>query len=294
MADVKKRLDTNSPGLMFVDETCIDCDTCRQLAPANFVEAGEFSSVGQQPQNQQEMMQAFQALVACPVGSIGSTRPMKEILETAKASYPFELAEGVFYNGFNSAKSFGANSYFIQHSEGNWLIDSPRYVSSLVKAFQKMGGIRYIFLSHEDDVADAHRYAQAFGSTRIIHEADSGAQPGAEWLITGHEPVHVHPEFLLIPVPGHTAGSMILQYRGKFLFTGDHMWWDREEQRLGIPSVYVWNRQQLHRSTERLLEYSFEWVLPGHGDRYHLGSSAMKEEVHRLVASLASQEKIQV
>ena len=34
MANVKKRVRENVPGDFFVDSTCIDCDACRQIAPA--------------------------------------------------------------------------------------------------------------------------------------------------------------------------------------------------------------------------------------------------------------------
>ena len=36
MANPKKRVPENVPGDFFVDSTCIDCDTCRQIAPAVF------------------------------------------------------------------------------------------------------------------------------------------------------------------------------------------------------------------------------------------------------------------
>ena len=39
----------------------------------------------------------------------------------------------VYYCGFNSPKSFGGNSYFIEHPEGNWLVDSPKFLPQLVK-----------------------------------------------------------------------------------------------------------------------------------------------------------------
>src|SRR5439155_21008878 len=72
MANSKKRLPTNIVGNFFVDSTCIDCDTCRQLAPASFVESGDYSSVYRQPSSRKELLQAYQALLACPVGSIGA------------------------------------------------------------------------------------------------------------------------------------------------------------------------------------------------------------------------------
>ena len=38
MANPRKRVPENAPGDFFVDSTCIDCDTCRQIAPRVFGE----------------------------------------------------------------------------------------------------------------------------------------------------------------------------------------------------------------------------------------------------------------
>ena len=45
MANPAEAVPGNVPGPIFVDTTCIDCDTCRQLAPATFAEAAEYSFV---------------------------------------------------------------------------------------------------------------------------------------------------------------------------------------------------------------------------------------------------------
>src|SRR5437016_7880884 len=298
MANKNKRLANNVGDNFFVDSTCINCDTCRQLAPATFAENDDFSSVYRQPVGDAEVHAAYQALVACPVGSIGTLQGDKAQMQQAVASFPLALArEGarlgapgvggcdghIYYNGFNSEKSFGANSYFLRHPDGNWLIDSPRYVRHLVAAFERMGGIKYIFLTHEDDVADAGRYAAQFGATRIIHSADADAEPGAEWIIEGMDPVVVGPEFRIIPVPGHTQGSIALLYADCYLFTGDHMGWDRDINGLRLATVYVWNEEILRRSTARLLDHRFEWVLPGHADRICLPAARMKQELQRLL-----------
>jgi glyoxylase-like metal-dependent hydrolase (beta-lactamase superfamily II)/ferredoxin len=284
MANKSKRLANNVGDNFFVDSTCINCDTCRQLAPATFAENDDFSSVYRQPVGDAEVHAAYRALVACPVGSIGTLQGDKAQMQQAVVSFPLLLDTHIYYNGFNSEKSFGANSYFIQHLDGNWLIDSPRYVRQLVTAFERMGGIKYIFLTHEDDVADAGRYAAQFGATRIIHSADADAEPGAEWIIEGMDPVEVGPEFRIIPVPGHTQGSITLLYADRYLFTGDHMGWDRDVNGLRLATVYVWNEEILRRSTARLLDHRFEWVLPGHADRIHLPAARMKQELQRLLA----------
>ncbi|MCC6968161.1 MAG: MBL fold metallo-hydrolase [Nitrospira sp.] len=283
MADARKRLDANRAGNFYVDSTCIDCDACRQLAPASFEEVGEYSAVTHQPATEPEIRQAYRALLACPTGSIGAEHTNHTLLSAANADFPLPIEGNVYYCGFNSEKSFGANSFFVQHPDGNWLIDSPRYLKPLVDAFDRKGGLAQIFLTHEDDVADAARYARRFGARRIIHRADVHAMPDAEAIIEGSEPRSYGKDFRIIPVPGHTAGSLCLLYRDRFLFTGDHLWWDPEVRELASPRQLVWNAAALHRSIEQLMEYSFEWVLAGHGGRVHLPRSEMQAAVRDLV-----------
>jgi glyoxylase-like metal-dependent hydrolase (beta-lactamase superfamily II)/ferredoxin len=283
MANQNTRLKSNVAGNFYVDATCINCDACRQLAPGSFKEVGDYSAVVRQPQHAQEEVQAYQALLACPVGSIGTEHSHKALLQQAKDSFPLEVENEVSYCGFNSDKSFGANSFFVRHPDGNWLIDSPRYIKPLVEAFERLGGIAYIFLTHEDDVADADRYTQHFGAKRIIHRADVEAVPDAEWIIEGPDVIDVGPDFLIIPVPGHTAGSQALLYRNRFLFTGDHLWWEPTTQQLGSPRQLVWDHEALVHSIDRLRHYSFEWVLAGHGDRIRLPSHEMQRQLATLV-----------
>jgi glyoxylase-like metal-dependent hydrolase (beta-lactamase superfamily II) len=76
---------------------------------------------------------------------------------------------------------------------------------------------------------------------------------------------------------------MALLYDERVLFSGDHLWWDREATALGAPERLVWNEDRLLKSIARLLEYRFEWVLPGHGDRVHLPAAEMAVHVQRLV-----------
>lgn len=283
MANPKNRLVSNAAGNFYVDATCINCDTCRQLAPSSFEEFGEFSAVRRQPEGERQIHQAYQALLACPVGSIGTEQGDKGALQNAMASFPLLVEDRVFFCGFNAEASFGANSFFIEHPAGNWLIDSPRYIKHLVEAFEQRGGIASIFLTHKDDVADADQYAAHFGATRIIHCGDVEAMPDAERVIEGLDPVELAPGFLAIPVPGHTAGSMALLYHNRFLFTGDHLWWDAAEQRLGAPQRLVWRKRVLVDSIQKLQTYSFEWVLAGHGDRIKLTSEEMRRQLQALV-----------
>ncbi|MBY0449689.1 MAG: ferredoxin [Cyanobacteria bacterium] len=281
MANREKTVSENVSGAFFVDATCIDCGTCRHVAPKSFAEAAENSFVFHQPENDAEVTAALRALVSCPTGSIGTdTRVYKP--NTVMADFPLPLDEGLYYCGYTSASSYGASSYFLLHPEGNWLIDSPKWMPRLAERFEAMGGIRWIFLTHRDDVADAAAYAMHFGAKRMIHAADQRAMPDAEMILDITEPQQYSPAFKLIPVPGHSPGSWCLLYQNRYLFSGDHVWWEPNGKKLTNPNYIYWDRAKMLASNHALLSYQFEWILPGHGAPVHLDRETMQQAVQML------------
>ncbi len=282
MANFKKRVPENIPGDFFVDSTCIDCDACRQIAPSVFGEAAETSFVKAQPSGSTDRRQALQALLSCPTGSIGCVSG--DDVKSAMNDFPLAVEEPVYYCGYNSPDSYGGNSYFVRHAAGNWLIDSPKFVAPLVQRFEALGGVAHLFLTHRDDVADAERFAKHFGSRRIIHREELSSQPEAEVVLEGDGPWELAPDFLAIATPGHTKGHCVLLFQNRFLFTGDHLDWDRTKQNLAASENYCWYSwpQQLE-SMRRLADVRFEWVLPGHGQKVHLPAVQMRDEMLRLV-----------
>ncbi len=73
MADLSQRVPENVRGRYYVDRTCIDCDLCRETAPANFVRRDDegYSYVIRQPANGAEEAACLAALEECPVEAIG-------------------------------------------------------------------------------------------------------------------------------------------------------------------------------------------------------------------------------
>lgn len=282
MADINKVVPDNTTGNFFVDTTCINCDTCRQLAPHSFADQGEYSFVFQQPEGASDVRAATRALLCCPTGSIG-TRDANEA-KAVMEDLPLQLEENVYYCGFNSPKSYGGNSFFIKHPQGNWLIDSPKFLPHLVKQFKQLGGVKYLFLTHQDDVAEAARYATEFGAQRIIHRAEISAQPDAETVVDGGDAVDFAEEFKIIPVPGHTRGHMVLLYKQKFLFTGDHLAYDPHLSQLIAFRRHCWySWEEQVESMSRLANYNFEWVLAGHGNRVKLPAVEMHRQLLQLI-----------
>lgn len=73
MADAENRYSQNVTGRFYVDDQCIDCDLCRETAPANFKrdEDGGHSFVFKQPESPEEEALCKEAMEGCPVEAIG-------------------------------------------------------------------------------------------------------------------------------------------------------------------------------------------------------------------------------
>ena len=274
------------PGEIFVDASCIDCDTCRQIAPAIFRDHGDRSIVYRQPRTSEETRRALMALVACPTASIGtaSHRPANEGVE----AFPERIDANVHFCGFTAESSFGAWSYLIERpaSEGgNVLVDSPRFAAPLVRKIAEMGGVRLMFLTHRDDVADHAKWAREFGCARVMHADDGAARLGAERIVSGPDEERLDGDLLAIPTPGHTRGHMTLLYRHSYLFTGDHLSWSPGGHTLTAFRDVCWDSWPKQvRSLARLLNHQFEWVLPGHGRIHHDSAAAMHAHLKDLLA----------
>jgi glyoxylase-like metal-dependent hydrolase (beta-lactamase superfamily II)/ferredoxin len=318
MASQSRRLPTNVGGDVYVDESCIDCDTCRWMAPATFDRVGEHSRVHRQPASPEEERRALMALVACPTSSIGTVgkHDLKPILAAfpdllahdppvaaavpASGSAPAAAPPGdgagtrapaaVYHCGFHAEASFGAASYLVVRPGGNVLVDSPRFAAPLVRRLEELGGVATLFLTHQDDVADHVKFAAHFGAVRVLHRGDMQADTaGIERPIDGTDPVALDDELLVLPTPGHTAGSACLLFRERFLFSGDHLAWSERLQHVyGFRDACWHDWDQLVESTRRLQAQRFEWILPGHGRRCHFPAAEMAAQMERCVAWMES------
>lgn len=276
MALIELKRAENVAGEFYVDTTCIDCDLCRQIAPDTFADVGDQSAVHQQPGTAAENFAALKALVSCPTASIGTINNLSA--KAAVAAYPERVDANVYFCGFAAESSFGASSYLIVRPAGNVLVDSPRFARPLAKRIREMGGVRWMFLTHRDDVADHEKWAAHFDAERVMHRHDiTRATSGIERALVGNEAIALDDELVVIPTPGHTRGHAVLLYQSRYLFSGDHVWWSPNLQSLTASASvcwYSWAEQTC--SMQRLLDYEFEWVLPGHGRRAHLHAEAMR------------------
>ena len=200
MANPQQRLPENVPGDFFVDSTCIDCDTCSQLAPSIFRDHGDQCSVHRQPASTAEAKLALMALVACPTGSIGTSQ--KHDAHIGIDAFPLNIDANVFFCGFTAEESFGGWSYLITRSPeagGNILVDSPRFASQLIKHISQLGGVERMLLTHKDDIAAHESFREKFGASRTMHKEDGAVRLRMEHVIEGEDAIELDDDLLAIP-----------------------------------------------------------------------------------------------
>lgn len=292
----------NVEGSFFVDETCIDCGTCMWMQPNVFKPVGAQSAVTAQPQTRAERVGSLRALLSCPTFSIHVTERSAEELKEALEGFPLRVpgTSSVFHLGFHDRASFGATPYLITRPQGNILVDSPRFNPKTLEAIKAAGGVKYYFFTHQDDVGDHDRWAEALGNpTRIIHAADTRQrtesvevklQGDGPWLLPdGSDDVE------LIFTPGHTRGCVSLLYRpDRALFTGDHLAWSISREGLNVFRDACWYSMPIQlESVRKLAGLPFVHVLPGHGAPASFSSVEAKDAgIERLLAEEASMAKV--
>lgn len=74
MANPENKNPLNIPGAYYNDDTCIDCDLCREIAPQFFRrdDLAGTTYVWRQPGTAEEIALAEDALQSCPTETIGN------------------------------------------------------------------------------------------------------------------------------------------------------------------------------------------------------------------------------
>jgi ferredoxin len=177
VADALKRVPGSAIGEFFVDRTCIGCETSAQLAPEIFEEAVECYRVNRLPVTRGENHRATGALLACPVGAIGTLHPTH-----AKAvirDLPLQIDGRVYYSVRRPAGACCSFSRAVRrHSRderGNFHNSKP-YLSSRATAAS---------LHPFSWTCRAYSSAKSFAFTRTIWADSSLSLRGLSRVLTG-------------------------------------------------------------------------------------------------------------
>jgi glyoxylase-like metal-dependent hydrolase (beta-lactamase superfamily II) len=265
--------------------TCRICRAAWNMAPGliGSNERGKAVFI-RQPETPEETIQAWRAALACYTGSILAPRGAKPPADV----FPQELAPNLYRLGYNDNTTAGAHPFFIKSSSGfNFMIDGPRYVTKLVDFFEQQGGLNHVLLTHRDDVGASAKYAQRFGARLWIHENDRQAAPEATDILTGYAVSEPVPGLTVIPIPGHTIGSVAFLIDEK-LFVGDSLNWLIDELKLWTNPDRCWHDWEMQqRSLARLRDFRFNFLLAGHGGSIGMPAEQMQAELERALETLA-------
>lgn len=169
--------------------------------------------------------------------------------------------------------SFGGISYFIKSEDRNFAVDVPEYADENIRFIEDNGAPEFIFLTHRDDVADAEKFREDFGSKLIIHELEKDTVRKPDMVFCDYVDIG---EVRIIHTPGHSPGSSTLYFPGgRVMFTGDHITAGRGKP-IAEDFYWTYDYQLQLKSARKLLEYDFYYILAGHGGR-RLISDAKKE-----------------
>jgi len=124
-----------------------------------------------------------------------------------------------------------------------------------------------------------------------MHAWDGAARLGIEQVLEGEQPVELDTDLIAIPTPGHTRGHVVYLYRQKFLFTGDHLAWSPDRNTLtAFRSVAWYSWPEQIRSMKKLVDYDFEWVLPGHGDMHRADRQTMQKHLATCISWMQTRD----
>ncbi len=216
---------------------------------------------------------------------------------------PQRIEDNVWAVGRPATKNFGALAYFVELPGGGVLVDVPEPTEELFRWLEAHGGVRWLFITHRDHAQHHAAFAARFpGCVRILGAQDVNAHANthldrtddvelklsnvlAPLTLEGAPLTAADADFVVLPQPGHTPGSACLSYRGRFLFTGDHLAFSRALGHIVAPRLQCWQDWQTQtQSVEALASWAethglrFEWLLPGHGEWHRFAGGGSSQQ----------------
>ena len=259
MARIEERLPENAAGEFYVDASCIDCATCRLVAPAVFGSLPRgLAYVHRQPETEAERHRARMALVACPTASIGTVH-RTDAADDGRRAFPEPLEDDVYYCGYAAESSFGASSYLIVAPGGQRARGLPargRPAAAADRAARR----RAPDVPHPPRRRGRPRALPPALRLRARHargRRDRGTRRRrAQSRGRGRRPARRRSRSSS-PFPATRAAAPRCSTANRFLFTGDHLMGSEDGAPLYASRGVCWySWPEQIRSMERLLDFS--------------------------------------
>ena len=184
-----------------------------------------------------------------------------------------QLLPGILEFEDRSDRTYGGKGFLLKGPKYNVMVDTPACTPRVVDAVREAGGLRYIFLSHRDEIGEVEALRQELGGAVILHRSEASLVPGGTDMVFD-EDFEVEPGLQVIHTPGHSPGSscLLLHREGlRVLFTGDHILRRRDDVPAPLKFPWTWSWEVQLESARRLLDLEFDYIVPSHGDRLPRG-----------------------
>jgi hydroxyacylglutathione hydrolase len=179
-----------------------------------------------------------------------------------------------------------ANAYLVDSVDGLILIDTgmpgstKRILNYVRQIGHKPADIKYIFLTHADidHIGSAADLKEATGARLIIHSADAPILSGKAMRRTIKGPINDNFSLAglqVIHTPGHSAGSICLYSRGKFIFVGDALRADSVGNPIPPSGSLSDDIIQAKATLKTISQMEYDLLCPGHGSPVR-GNAAQK------------------
>ncbi len=162
-----------------------------------------------------------------------------------------EILPGVLEFLDRSSTTYGGKGFLVTGPKYNLMVDTPAFTPRVLDAVRIVGGLRYVLLSHRDEIGEIADLHRSTGGAVIMHRSEADLVPCGVDLVFDTD-FEVEPGVTVIHTPGHSPGSScLLVHRGdlRVLFTGNQV-----PRRGG-------------QGARRLLELEFDYIIPSHSDR---------------------------
>jgi len=163
--------------------------------------------------------------------------------------------------------SLEIRAFLLQRERGNLLVYRSGMLERDVEEINALGGISRQYLNHHHEASPACDWvAKTFEAPLHVHEKEA---PSVSEIChvaeTFSERHHLHDDFEIIPVPGHTSGAtafLVDTGQHRCLFTGDTIFFPRSKWVAAVLDE-VSDRERYIESLELIRTLDFDLIVPG-------------------------------
>jgi glyoxylase-like metal-dependent hydrolase (beta-lactamase superfamily II) len=195
------------------------------------------------------------------------------------------VPEVQIWSVFAPDKDYAFNGYAVSTEEGTVLIDPPEPAEDGWDAVDLLQPFAGVWITNRNHSRAAAAFRERYGVRVWAHEADAEhLEVHSDRTLLGDE--RLPGDIGLIHVPGKSPGEIAFHLpRSRALVVGDLVIGVPPGKLSTYPDEVIDDREELHRSAARLLEYDFDALLLCDGEPFPSGG---KEKLREFVEAASA------